>query len=214
MHLIMDAVIWLQLVPDCSIDFLWHSDTCKEESVITASMFAEVLWKSKHLGCRSSVPRKEATTGTLFPRKSTLKPGWFLLLRMKLGSRIRTTMRLRMGSSQNEFSPWQCSDVVDVSSHDSEWVCFSLSPSPHPAPGSLVDIPINISGVGCITLGGGGQREGDSPAWGFSRNWLIWLLDNSFRMNHWAISFSSSPLGHIKKYEWCWLPFPVLCKNF
>lgn len=43
---------------------------------------------------------------------------------------------------------------------------------------------------------------------------MIWLQDNGLRrMTHWAISFSSSPLGHIRKYGRCWLPFLILCKS-
>lgn len=67
-----------------------------------------------------------------------------------------------------------------------------------------------ISRVGCISLGRAGGRY--IPTWGVSRNWLIWL-QHGLGMNHWAISFSSSPLGHIKEYERCWLSFIVFCKN-
>lgn len=97
---------------------------------------------------------------------------------------------------------------LESASHDWVWVCFSLFPSSYHTQGDLLtsQSTISLEWVVLLWVGLGGRNN---PTYGVSRNWLIWLQDSRLRMNHEAISFSSSPLGQIKK---CW-PFIVLCKS-
>lgn len=137
--LIVAAEIWLQRITDCSRDTLWWSHICwvEEKSPAPCFLGERCGLQEQASGLQAEGPMKGRSHRNILQCKPTKT---YPALTVRHGAKLqyKTCTEPQIGRSENELSLfWKCWDILEISSHDGDWVCFSLFPSPHHAQGDL-----------------------------------------------------------------------------